>query len=434
MKRTLGEVKALMDDWEVKFVRLCFCDIFGSLKNIAIMADQLEDALEYGVSFDASSVEGFGKVNESDLLLHPDLDTFAILPWRPAQRSVARFYCSVSYPDGRPFEGDGRRILSDAVSRAAEGGYSFLIGPECEFYLFETDERGEATLRPFDRAGYFDLAPLDRGENVRRDICFALEELGIVPQRSHHESGPGQNEIDFSPSAPLAAADDYLTFKMAVKAIASSNGLFASFLPKPLKEESGSGLHVNISVHRNGDNLFAKDLEEGAGAFMAGILEHIKEITVFLNPLPGSYDRLGAKEAPSLVSWSRQNRSSLVRLPFAMGRSCRMELRSPDCACNPYFAFSLLLAAGMEGLEKSLVLGASYDQDSNSKEAHSLLSGLPTNLGEAVEETRASAFVRSVLPERTLDSFLSLKERQWVEYSGSADRDMLERRRYFEHI
>lgn len=436
MTKHLSDIKALMDDYEVKFIRLVFCDILGNQKNIAIMVDELENAVEGGVSFDASSIEGFGRINESDLFLHPDLDTFSILPWRPSQHAVARFFCYITYPDGRPFEGCGRTLLKRLEAEAKEENYSFLIGPECEFYLFETDQSGEPTTRSFDRAGYFDMAPLDRGENVRRDICRALEDMNIKPERSHHESGPGQNEVDFKPSGPLKAADDFLTFKTVVKAIASINGLFASFLPKPLKSESGSGLHVNLSLFEGDENLFASfDGKSGKSAsFLAGILRRIGEITVFLNPLPGSYDRLGRSEAPSLVSWSNQNRSSLVRLPSSTGISSRMEIRSADCACNPYLSFALILSAGLEGVRDGLVLGDPYNMNSYCEDAKKVLESLPLTLGEAVKKAEESKFVSSVIPEKVLDPYLRIKERQAEEWEKSKDREAFELQHYFVYI
>ena len=256
MSHTLSQLMQFIEENDIKFIRLAFCDMFGVQKNIAIMASHLPHAVESGISFDASAIAGFANVAESDLFLVPDLDTFAILPWRPSEGCVGRFFCNIKYPDGRPFEGDGRHLLQTIEQKAAQAGYRFLLGPECEFYLFETDEKGRPTLEPFDRAGYFDLAPMDRGENVRREICLTLEEMGIQPERSHHEQGPGQNEIDFRCASPLHAADDLMTMRAAVKAIAAQNGLFASFLPKPLQDESGSGLHINLSIFQNGVNLF----------------------------------------------------------------------------------------------------------------------------------------------------------------------------------
>ena len=424
------DIRELLAEYEIKFIRLAFCDISGRQKNIAIMADELEHAVKHGVSFDASAIRGFLNINESDLLLFPDLDTFSILPWRPADRAVARFYCFITYPDRRPFEGDGRHLLAEIERKSGKAGYSFLVGPECEFYLFETDEKGFPTLTPFDEAGYFDMAPLDRGENVRREICFALENMGLKPERSHHEHGPGQNEIDFRCSSPLKAADDLMTFKTAVKAIAQQHGLFASFLPKPIADESGNGLHMNLSLYENNENLFEKE-DPKAASFMAGILRRMKEITSFANPLVSSYERLGLFEAPSTVSWSRQNRSTLVRIPYAEGYDCRMEVRSPDPAANPYFLISLLISAGFEGISDSLEVGpeASGDMLSSSASDH-----LPMTLSDAVELTRKSRFVRRVIPEMIVERYLEDRAAEANEYERNGeDHDYLIRR-YFHLI
>ena len=426
----LGDIRDLLAEYEIKFIRLAFCDISGKQKNIAIMADELEHAVKHGVSFDASAIKGFLNISESDLLLFPDLDTFSVLPWRPSDRAVARFYCYITYPDRRPFEGDGRYLLSEIEKKSGKAGYSFLVGPECEFYLFENDEKGYPTLTPFDEAGYFDMAPLDRGENVRREICFALESMGLKPERSHHEHGPGQNEIDFRCSSPLKAADDLMTFKTAVKAIAQQHGLFASFLPKPLEDESGSGLHVNLSLYENGCNLFGNENAK-AMSFMSGILRRMREISAFSNPLVSSYERLGRFEAPSTVSWSHQNRSTLVRIPYAEGHDCRMEVRSPDPAANPYLLISLLLSAGFEGIAD----GLSPEPEAAGDLLSSPLSErLPSSLSEAVEEARQSLFIRRVVPERIAEAFLSDREAEAAEYEGNGmDHDYMIRR-YFRFV
>ena len=424
------DIRQLLAEYEIKFIRLAFCDIFGRQKNIAIMADEFEHAAEHGVSFDASAIGGFLNINESDLLLFPDLDTFSILPWRPSDKAVARFYCFITYPDRRPFEGDGRYLLSEIERKSGSSGYSFLVGPECEFYLFETDEKGFPTLAPFDEAGYFDMAPLDRGENVRREICFALENMGIKPERSHHEHGPGQNEIDFRCSSPLKAADDLMSFKTAVKAIAQQHGLFASFLPKPIENESGSGLHINLSLYENNENLF-EGKDRKAMSFMAGILRRMKEITAFANPLVSSYERLGQFEAPATVSWSHQNRSTLVRIPYAEGHDCRMEVRSPDPAANPYLLISLLLSAGFEGIADSLEPEPEATGDMLSSP---LSERLPHNLSEAVGETRMSRFVHQVIPERIVERYLEDREAEAAEYKRNGECHDYLIRRYFRLI
>ena len=435
MSHTLSQLMQFIEENDIKFIRLAFCDIFGVQKNIAIMASQLPHAAENGVSFDASAIAGFANVAESDLFLVPDLDTFAILPWRPSEGCVGRFFCNIKYPDGRPFEGDGRYLLQTIEQKAAQTGYRFLLGPECEFYLFETDEKGRPTLEPFDHAGYFDIAPMDRGENVRREICLTLEEMGIQPERSHHEQGPGQNEIDFRCGSPLHAADDLMTMRSAVKAIAAQNGLFASFLPKPLQDESGSGLHINLSISQNGVNLFEgfrTSPHPTAAAFLAGILRRIPEITVFADPLPGSYERLGRCEAPGVVSWSFQNRSSLVRVPAAKGSDCRMELRSPDPSCNPYYVTALLLSAGFEGVQEGLCLPPASDFDTFEKPAG--LMPLPASLADALVLARESEFLKQVLPEKLLTDYLAYKQREADAYAAESKPYQYEIRQYFERI
>lgn len=426
----LKDIRELLAEYEIKFIRLAFCDISGRQKNIAIMADELEHAVLHGVSFDASAIKGFLNISESDLLLFPDLDTFSVLPWRPSDRAVARFYCYITYPDRRPFEGDVRYLLSEIEKKSGKSGYSFLVGPECEFYLFETDEKGFPTLTPFDEAGYFDIAPLDRGENVRREICFALENMGLKPERSHHEHGPGQNEIDFRCSSPLKAADDLMTFKTAVKAIAQQHGLFASFLPKPLENESGNGLHMNLSLYENEENLFEKE-DPKAMSFMSGILRRMKEMTSFANPLVSSYERLGQFEAPSTISWSHQNRSTLIRIPSAEGHDCRMEVRSPDPAANPYLLISLLLSAGFEGIADGLEAEPEAAGDMLSSP---LSERLPASLSEAVAESERSAFIHKVIPERIVSGYLEDRASEAVEYERNGRNHDYLISRYFRFI
>ena len=421
MDSTARETLEFLEENDIKFIRLAFCDIFGVQKNIAVMASQLGHALEHGVAFDASAIAGFGGVARSDLLLRPDLSTFTVLPWRPAESGVGLVFCNITYPDGRPFEGDGRWMLGQLEQRALRQGYSFLVGPECEFYLFETDEKGRPTHTPFDEAGYFDIAPLDKGENVRRQICLALEEMGVQPERSHHEQGPGQNEVDFRCASPLAAADHLVALRTAVKATARENGLFASFSPKPLANKSGSGLEG-----------FCQAPNEKAAAFLAGVLAHAAECMPFTNPLPGSYARLGGFEAPGTVSWSPHNRSCLVRVPAATGQDSRIELRSPDPSCNPYFATLLLLSAGFEGVLAGLALPEAADGD--------LFAGggaaprLPASLGQALGAARQSEFLRRALPQKLLDTYLACKQEEFDAYEYSGDRAAYEAAHYFPRI
>ena len=321
MKRTAQDILNFVEDNDVKFVKLTFCDIFGNQKNISLFASELPYVFQHGICFDGSSIAGFMNVEESDLVLWPDPDTAAVLPWRPTEGRVIRMYCDITLPNGKPFEGNCRGYLQSVVGRAKAMGLTCQVGCECEFYLFETDANGNPTRIPMDRGSYFDIPPLDKGENIRREICFAMEEMGLRPQHSHHESGCGQNEVDFMYSTALRSADNLNTFKSTVKAIAARNGLFASFLPKPLPDQAGSGMHINISLLRDGRNLFDGDLapDSEAAHFIAGILAHARELTCFCNPVPNSYTRLGANEAPQYVSWSRQNRSQLVRIPSANG-------------------------------------------------------------------------------------------------------------------
>lgn len=416
MKITASEVMTFVKENDVKFIRLAFCDMFGNLKNVSIMPEELPRAFETGISFDASAVRGFLNAGESDLFLVPDPSTLSILPWRPTHGRVIRLFCDIRRPGGQPFEGDMRQFLSRAAGEAQKLGYRPSIGSECEFYLFQTDENGDPTKIPHDRAGYCDVAPLDRGENVRREICLTLEEMGLHPESSHHEQGPGQNEITFRYNGAVEAADDLITFKNVVKSIASRSGLFASFLPKPLPEASGSGLHVNLSLSRDGKNLFrtGDDHNPEAESFLMGILNRVPEITAFLNPLPNSYRRFGSWEAPRYLTWSRQNRSQLIRIPAAEGEYSRMELRSPDPACNPYLAFGLLILAGLEGIRKKLPLCPATNRnlfaDPPAKDEG--IASLPGSLEAALDLAESSDFVREALPEETLRKYLSAKREE----------------------
>jgi glutamine synthetase len=340
---------------------------------------------------------------KSDLLLFPDPSTLTLLPWRPSQGRVARFFCDIKHPEGSNSESDGRYILKKAVRYAAGKGYTVSFGAECEFYLFKCDEDGNPTTLPFDNAGYMDVSPLDRGENVRREICLTLEEMGIVPEASHHEEGPGQNEIDFRYGEPLVTADNVTTFKWVVATVAARNGLHATFDPKPIKDRSGNGFHINMAPHRIGGIT-----EQSAfDSFMAGIMEHINEICVFMNPTENSFLRLGEHKAPKYITWSEQNRSQLIRIPFAKEDNKRIELRSPDCAANHYIAFALLIYAGIEGIEKKRVPPAPSDIDLFKAKAEVLekLQRLPGSLAEALEAAGKSDFVSKVLPKRFFNEY-----------------------------
>ena len=438
MKRTAQDILNFVEDNDVKFAKLTFCDIFGNQKNVSLFASELPRAFAEGVSFDGSSIAGFMNVEESDLVLWPDPDTATVLPWRPTEGRVIRMYCDITLPNGKPFEGNCRGYLQSVIKRARAMGLVCNVGCECEFYLFETDEHGSPTRIPLDIGGYFDIPPLDKGENIRREICFAIEEMGLHPEHSHHESGHGQNEIDCHYAGPLKTADHVMMFKQIVRAVAMRNGIHASFLPKPLPDQAGSGLHINLSLCMDGRNLFEGDIapDSIAGSFMAGVLAHSRELTVFTNPLPNSYQRFGCDEAPRYVSWSRQNRSQLVRIPMVKGDSCRMELRSPDPACNPYLAIGLILAAGLDGIEKRMVLPPPVNRNLfDAAEAEGLgLETLPATLEEAVQVAEESEFLRKVLPEGLSKRYFSEELKRCAALRNAPDQAEHERVYYFNAI
>ena len=433
MKRTAQDILNFVEDNDVKFVKLTFCDIFGNQKNISLFASELPYAFEHGICFDGSSIAGFMNVEESDLVLWPDPDTAAVLPWRPTEGRVIRMYCDITLPNGKPFEGNCRGYLQSVVGRAKAMGLTCQVGCECEFYLFETDANGNPTRIPMDRGSYFDIPPLDKGENIRREICFAMEEMGLRPQHSHHESGCGQNEVDFMYSTALRSADNLNTFKSTVKAIAARNGLFASFLPKPLPDQAGSGMHINISLLRDGRNLFDGELapDSEAAHFIAGILAHARELTCFCNPIPNSYTRFGSCEAPKYISWSRQNRSQLVRLPSATGQFCRLEMRSPDPAANPYLAIGLILAAGLDGIQKKMTLPAPVNRNLFHKSAAEGLESLPESLREAITVAAQSDFIAGELPVALMNKYFEYQTQLCHAYENAPDPRAWEREHCF---
>lgn len=388
------DVHEFIEQEDAKFIRLAFCDIHGKLKNISVMPDEIKRAFSDGISFDASAINGFDTEEKSDLFLFPVPSTLNVLPWRPSQGKVVRMFCNIKYPDGRPFELDSRLILENAVKYAKDNGLTIYFGTEFEFYLFKADENGNPTDIPFDNAGYFDVAPEDKGENVRREICLTLLEMGMKPECSHHEEGPGQNEIDFKYSDAITAADNAINFITVVKAAALSNGLFADFSPKPIKNCSGNGLHINMSIKSD-------DGEDYTDRFIAGIMAHIKEMTAFLNPCENSYKRLGEKKAPKYITWSRENRSQLIRIPAATGEYKRIELRSPDPTVNPYLAFALLIYAGVDGIltKKKLRNSTDINLYTADKSVTKNLDVLPQTLKEAVEAAKNSEFISKVLPK-----------------------------------
>lgn len=402
MNYSTQEVIQFVQEEDVKFVRLAFCDVFGVQKNISIMPSELKRAFSYGIAIDASAINGFGSVVHSDLLLHPDPDTLTVLPWRPEHGRVVRMFCDITYPDGKIFDGDTRNLLKKAVKEAKEAGFSFNFGSELEFYLFKLDENGNRTQIPYDNAGYMDIAPDDKGENIRREICLTLEQMGILPESSHHEEGPGQNEIDFRYSDPVTAADNAITFKAVVKTIASRNGLYADFCPKPISNAPGSGLHINMSVGEGKNAEFMPHL-------IAGVLDRVQECTLFFNPTESSYSRLGNNKAPKYVTWSSENRSQLIRIPAAIGEYTRAELRSPDPMANPYIAFALLIYAGLEGIQNNTPLQSPTDINlyTASKYITDNLSCLPMTLNESRKIANDSDFVKKHIPQLVLNAYLN---------------------------
>ncbi len=400
MNYSAQEVIQYVSEEDVKFIRLAFCDVYGRQKNISIMPSELSRAFEHGIAFDASSVGGFGDETHSDLFLRPDPSTLSILPWRPEHGRVIRMFCTITKPNGDVFEGDTRSVLKKAVSDAKAAGIEFSFGSELEFYLFKLDENGQPTKVPYDDAGYMDMAPEDRGENIRREICLTLEQMGICPESSHHEGGPGQNEIDFRYSDPLTAADDAMAFQTVVKTIARQNGLYADFTPKPLADKPGNGLHINMSVKQDENHILLPSM-------LAGIMQYIKEITLFLNPTENSYRRFGQAKAPQYVSWSSENRSQLIRIPAASGEYRRAELRSPDPTTNPYLAYALLIYAGLYGIVNELSLPKTSEINFFKADESTVTQydKLPSTIEEAKALAHESAFVSKHIPKSIIDIY-----------------------------
>lgn len=425
-KYTKQDIIQMVEDEDVEFIRLQFTDMFGTLKNVAITKSQLEKALNNQCMFDGSSIEGFVRIEESDMYLYPDLDTFVIFPWRPQQGKVARIICDIYCPDGKPFEGDPRYILRKTIAEAAELGYQFNVGPECEFFLFHTDDEGRPTTISHERAGYFDLGPVDLGENARRDMVLTLEDMGFEIEVSHHEAAPAQHEIDFKYDEALHTADNIMTFKLAVKTIAKRFGLFASFMPKPKQGINGSGMHINISVSKDGKNIFADPSDElglskEAYYFIGGIIKHMKGMTAITNPLINSYKRLiPGFEAPVHIAWSGTNRSPLIRIPAARGEGTRVELRSPDSAANPYLALAVCLSAGLDGIKNKImppeaVNGNIFDMTEEEMEALHM-EALPADLNEAIEEMEKDEFIQGILGNHVSKKYAEAKREEWAAY------------------
>lgn len=397
MDCSIDEFMQYIEEEDIKFIRLAFCDVFGVPKNISILPSELERAFKYGVAINGSFLSGFAETTREDLYLHPDLSTTTLLPWRPDHGRVVRMFCDITYHDGTPFEADTRRILKDVVAKAQSLGISFRFGSRMEFYLFKTDEDGNPTDIPYDNAGYMDIAPLDKGENIRREICLTLERMGIQPVNSHHEAGPGQNEIDFRSSDPLTIADHVSTFITVVKTIAARNGLYADFSPKPLKGFPGNGYHINMrACADSGEQILPNAI--------AGVLKHISECTVFLNPKVESYDRLGEGSAPRYVTWSKDHRNQLIRIPPAKGTHHYAQLRSPDANSNPYLANALLIEAALEGIVNKYELQAPTNTDH--EDCEGVFEVLPLTLKEARQKASESEFLSRVLNPSVTDCYI----------------------------
>ena len=425
-KYSRDDVIRIVREENVHFIRMQFTDIFGQLKNVTLPSSQIEKAVDGQIMFDGSSIEGYTRIEESDQYLRPDLDTFAILPWDQECGISARMICDVYNPDGSCFAGDPRGVLRRVLKEAAEMGYTFNVGPECEFFLFKTDANGRPTTHTNDEVGYFDQGPLDTANLTRQKICLALEELGFEIEASHHECAAGQHEIDFKYADALTAADNIMTFKLAVKTLAQKDGLHATFMPKPLFGVAGNGMHINMSLFRDGKNAFYDESDERrlspvAYQFIAGVLEHIPAVCALTNPLVNSYKRLvPGYEAPCYISWSTGNRSALIRVPSPRGNGTRLELRNPDPSCNPYLALAVCLAAGLDGIRRGMtpppeITENIYELSASSRRAMGVGS-LPASLDAAMNALRDDELICSVLGTHALLQYLVGKEEEWNSY------------------
>ncbi len=435
-KYTKEDIIRIVNEENIRFIRLQFTDIAGALKNVAITKSQLIKALDNQCMFDGSSIEGFVRIEESDMYLVPDIDTFVIYPWKTVAKT-ARLICDVYRPDGHPFAGDPRSVLRKVLKDAEDMGFTFNVGPECEFFLFEKDENGFATTVTRDRGSYFEMGPVDLGEVARSEICLALEDMGYVIEASHHEVGHGQHEVDFKYGNALKAADDIVTFKLAVKSIANQHNLYATFMPKPLYGEAGSGMHINMSLSKDGKNIFndpngLNGLSKTAYSFIAGLLEHCKGMTAITNPLVNSYKRLiPGYEAPVYIAWSAENRSPLVRIPASRGEGTRIELRNPDPSANPYLVLALCLAAGLDGVKRGLTPPAPVDgnifQYTEDELEEMGIEKIPYSLKAAISSMKKDKLVRETLGEHIFKTYISHKTHEWNEYSMMVTRWEIER-------
>lgn len=441
-KYTRDDILKLAKEQNVRFIRLQFTDLFGTLKNVEIPVSQLPKALDNKIMFDGSTIEGFVRIEESDMYLYPDPDTWVVFPWSAEEGRVARLICDVYLPDGTPFPGDPRGILKRVLKEAQELGFTTMsVGPEPEFFLFKLDENGQPTMELNDKGGYFDLAPVDLGENCRRDIVLTLDKMGFEVEASHHEVAPGQHEIDFKYADAVTAADNIITFKLVVKNIARQHGLHATFMPKPIYGVNGSGMHTHLSLFVGEKNVFYDETDElglsqVARYFLAGILEHARGFTAITNPTVNSYKRLvPGYEAPVYVAWSVQNRSPLVRIPASRGQSTRIEVRSPDPSCNPYLALAVMLKAGLDGIKNKLTLPPAVDRNiyiMTEEERRDLgIESLPGTLKEALECLKQDPVICDALGEHALTHFIEAKEIEWNLFCVQVH--PWEREQYLEH-
>ena len=420
------DIIRIVNEEAVEFIRLQFTDIFGQLKNVAVTRSQIEKVVNNKIMIDGSSIEGFTRIHESDQYLYPDLDTFTVLPWASKERKTARLICDVYNPDGTPFVGCPRYALKRVLDRAERVGYSFNVGPEMEFFLFEADEKGRPTTSTADAAGYFDMAPIDHGGRVRSEICLMLEQMGFEIEANHHEVAAGQHEIDFKYAEALRAADNITTFRMVVKKIAQTHGLHATFMPKPVFGINGSGMHTNMSLFKDGQNIFfdpngPKQLSKEAYSFIAGVLAHVRGMAAVTNPLVNSYKRLvPGYEAPCYLAWSASNRSALIRIPAARGSATRVELRSPDPSCNPYLAIALCLAAGLDGIERGLTPPDEITENifamTEDERKSQGIDSLPGNLLEAIDCLERDPVMLHTLGEHIGPHYIEGKKHEWDEY------------------
>ncbi len=431
---TKQDIMNMIEEEDVKFIRLQFSDIFGRMRNVAVTDSRIGEIIDNGCAFDGSAVEGFSRIEESDMILRPDLDTFTIFPWRPHQGKVARLICDIVDMSGAPYESDPRYILKKVIAEAKEMGYSFNVGPECEFFLFRLDDNGDPTTEPIDNAGYFDLAPIDAGENCRRDICLTLEDMGYQIVSSHHEVAGGQNEIDFKYAGALTTADRINTFKMVVKTIANRHGFHATFMPKPIENRHGSGMHLNMSLSDNsGRNIFynpasPEKLSDTAYKFIAGLLKYTPDIACVVNPTVNSYKRfVPGFEAPCHIAWSETNRSLLIRVPCSPDEAgTRIEYRSPDPTANPYLALAACLKAGLAGIKEGLTPPHSVDMniyDLTDRERRALgVENLPISLKAALAVAKESELLKELLGGELAQKYISAKEFEYNEYAHTVSK------------